>query len=77
MTLAEMSLEYALSARRLSACLRPLRARLRVSEDPEERFQLKQRILVLTQVLTQTRELAELTAHYYERGFWRNEKYTL
>ena len=23
------------------------------------------------------RELAQLTAHYYERGYWRNEKYTL
>ena len=77
MNLAEMSLEYTQSARKLSACLRPLRAQLRVTEDAEERFQLKQRILVLTQVLTQTRELAELTAHYYERGFWRNEKYTL
>ena len=23
------------------------------------------------------RELAELTRHYYERGYYRNEKYTL
>jgi hypothetical protein len=28
-------------------------------------------------MLTQMNELAELTAHYYERGYWRNAKYTL
>ena len=77
MTLLEMSVEYAASARKLSAALRPLRARYRSSVDPEERFFLKQKIAVLTQVLTQTRELAQLTAHYYERGYWHNEKYTL
>lgn len=31
----------------------------------------------LTPILTQMNELAELTAHYYDRGYWRSEKYTV
>lgn len=31
----------------------------------------------LSSVLTQMNELAELTAHYYEKGFYRDEKYSL
>lgn len=77
MTLLEMSQEYAEDARKLSQCLRPLRARLRECADAEERFRLRQKIAALTQVLTQTRELSRLTAHYYDRGYARNEKYTL
>ena len=77
MTLKEMSVCYSESAAMLSAILRRLRAQLRICEDEAERFSLRFRIDVLSDVLTQTRELAQLTAHYYERGFWRNEKYTL
>ncbi len=77
MTLQEISREYEASAQKLSAILRTLRSRLRSTADPEEYFFLKQRIYILTQVLTQTHELAELTGRYYERGYWHNEKYTL
>ena len=77
MTLREMSACYEASAAVLSGILRELRARLRSSRDEAERFTLRCRIGVLSEVLTQTRELAQLTAHYYERGYWRNEKYTL
>ena len=77
MTLREMSASYAESAARLSAILRELRAQLRVCTDEAERFRLQQRISLFCEVLTQTRDLTKLTAHYYERGFWRNEKYTL
>lgn len=77
MTLREMSGVYRASAARLSAILRPLRARLRECEDPDERLRLRYRIYVISEALTQTRELAELTDRYYERGYWRNEKYTL
>ena len=31
----------------------------------------------LQQLLRQSHELADLTGHYYERGYYRNEKYTL
>ena len=45
--------------------------------DPEELWRLRHRMAVLTPILTQLNELAELTAHYYERGYWRSEKYTV
>lgn len=77
MSLQEMALEYEASARLLSARLRLLRAQLRLCADREECWQLRHRIRILSEVLTQTRELSRLMAHYYERGCWRNEKYTL
>ena len=77
MTLAEMSGEYRASAALLRSRLRKLRQELARAEDPEETWHLKRRIAELTPMLTQVNELAELTAHYYERGYWRSEKYTL
>lgn len=77
MTLEELSLSYEAAAIPLRNRLRELRAALAQAEDPEELFQLKRRIAELTPMLTQVNELAELTAHYYERGYWRSEKYTL
>ncbi len=77
MTLAELSVCYREAAVPLRARLRQLR-KLRAAEtDPEERWRLQRRIAQLTPMLTQANELAELTAHYYERGYYRNEKYTL
>ena len=40
-------------------------------------WRIKRRIAELTPLLTQMNELAELTERYYERGYYRNEKYTL
>lgn len=77
MTLAEISVEYAKSAKLLKTRLRLLRQELARAEDPEEIWHLKRRIAELTPMLTQMNELAELTARYYERGYWRSEKYTL
>lgn len=77
MTLAEMSREYEASAALLRQRLRQLRLALAQAEDPEEIWHLKRRIAELTPMLTQMNELAELTARYYERGYWRSEKYTL
>ena len=77
MTLREMSREYEKSAALLRARLRQLRQELAVAEDPEDIWHLKRRIAELTPMLTQMNELADLTAHYYERGYWRSEKYTL
>ena len=61
----------------LRARLRQLRQLLAQTQDPEEIFHLKRRIQELTPMLTQMNELAELTAHYYDRGYWRSEKYTV
>lgn len=77
MTLTELSGSYEASARLLSNRLRELRQALAREQDPEERWHLQRRIRELTPMLTEMYELADLTAHYYDRGYWRNEKYTL
>ena len=77
MTLAQLSKEYEASAVLLRKRLRLLRQKLSQETDEEEIWHLKRRIAELTPMLTQMNELAELTARYYERGYYRNEKYTL
>ena len=77
MTLQELSACYEAAAVPLRSRLRELRQLLAVSEDPEEIWHIKRRIAELTPMLTQMNELAELTAHYYDRGYYRSEKYTL
>ena len=77
MTLAELSASYEAAAVPLRARLRELRRRLAAETDPEAIWHLQRRIAELTPMLTQMNELAELTAHYYDRGYYRNEKYTL
>ncbi|MEG1683348.1 MAG: hypothetical protein RR295_05910 [Oscillospiraceae bacterium] len=75
MTLYEMSFVYEDSTLRLRARLTDLRARRKVSADGEERYRLGRRIAELEPILRETRELAALTRHYYERSYYRNEKY--
>ena len=77
MTLEEMSKCYEAAAVPLRARLRELRQMLDKATDPEDIWHIKRRIHELTPMLTQMNELAELTAHYYERGYYRSEKYTL
>ena len=77
MTLTELSESYKESAALLRSRLSQLRLLLKQTRDPEERWQLQRRMAQLTPMLTEMNELAELTARYYERGYWRNEKYTL
>ena len=77
MTLSELSRCYEEAAVPLRRRLRQLRYMLAQTDDPEEKFHIKRRIAELTPMLTQMNELAELTAHYYERGYYRSEKYTL
>ena len=77
MALADLSTDYAFAAQLLRNRLRLLRQALAQATDPEDVFHLKRRIAELTPMLTQMNELAELTAHYYDRGYYRSEKYTL
>lgn len=77
MTLQELSRCYEEAAVPLRNRLRQLRKMLEKTSDPEEIFQIKRRIAELTPILTQMNELAELTAHYYDRGYYRNEHYTM
>ncbi len=77
MTLQELSRCYEEAAVPLRARLKLLRQMLAQATDPEEVWHIKRRIAELTPMLTQMNELADLTAHYYERGYYRSEKYTL
>lgn len=77
MTLLEISRGYEAAAEPLRARLSWLRKALETAEDPEEIWHLKRRIAELKPMLSEVNELAELTARYYERGYWRDEKYTL
>jgi hypothetical protein len=77
MTLAEMSQYYEDSAQLLRLRLRQLRQRCAETEDPEEIWHLKRRIAELTPMLTECNALARLCEHYYERGYYRDERYTL
>jgi hypothetical protein len=76
-TLTALSESYEQSAALLRRRLSLLRSLLAQAKDPEEVWHLQRRIAQLTPMLTEMNELAELTARYYERGFWRSEKYTL
>ena len=77
MTLQELSRCYEEAAVPLRRRLHELRKLLESADDPEEIWHIKRRIAELSPMLTQMNELAELTAHYYDRGYYRSEKYTL
>lgn len=77
MALEDLSKDYEAAAVLLRARLKLLRQMLATATDPEEIFHIKRRIAELTPMLTEMNELAELTARYYERGYYRNAKYTL
>ena len=77
MTMQELSLCYQEAAVPLRNRLRELRIQLAGAEDPEEIWHIRRRITELTPMLTEMYELAELTARYYERGYYRSEKYTV
>lgn len=77
MTLAELSPAYEEAATLLRTRLRLLRRELAQETDPDKIWLLKRRITELTPMLTEMNELAALTAHYYDRGYYRSEKYTL
>lgn len=77
MTLSELSLEYQAHAAALKERIRELRQQLGEVEDEGQRLLLEERIRVLTVMLREASELAVVTGRYYERGYRRNERYTL
>ena len=77
MTLLEMSAWYAESADAIRQRMAQLRAQERTEADPEAARRLRLRIETLRPLLRETRELAALTARYYDRSFHKYEKYTL
>lgn len=72
----DLSQEYKKSASLIRCRLIELRAKLKRESDPEKAWNLKRRIAELTPILTEMNELAELTERYYERGYYRSEKYS-
>ena len=77
MTLLEMSALYAESAAALRRRIGELRQAARELKDEEDRRLLQRRITALPPLLQETRELAALTPHYYDRSYHRHERYTL
>lgn len=76
MTLYQMSYVYREDALRFRMRITVLREQAKGTQG-EERLRLERRILELQTLLRQSRELADLTRHYYERGYHRSGKYTL
>lgn len=77
MTLLELSLEYRQQAEVIKGRLKELNTSLRVTSDCEARDQLCERIHDLCTLYREARALAVLTARYYERGYHKDEQYTL
>ena len=77
MTLYQMSIHYREDALRFRMRISALREQAKAAPTKDEREHFKRRILELQQLQRQSHELAELTRHYYERGYYRSEKYTL
>lgn len=76
-TLREMSYEYQRSAEKLRLRIKALRKAAKETEDPELKQRIDRRIKDLRPLLQETRELTVLTRRYYDRRYYRNEKYTL
>lgn len=71
MTLAEMSGLYTESAAAIRQRIAELRRSAREQDSEEESRALRRRIAELTPLLQETRELAALTARYYDRSYHR------
>lgn len=77
MTLLELSAQYAASAAVIHSRIAELRAAERAQADAVAAQRLRLRINTLLPLWRETRELAALTAHYYDRSYHKHEKYTL
>lgn len=77
MTMEQLSAAYRQAADAIAVRIRELNAEMKASNDLEEIDKLQRRIAELRPLLREARELANLTEHYYERGYHRNAKYTL
>ena len=76
-TLLEMSVYYAESAALIRTRMAELRAAERAETDPDAARRLRLRMEALRPLLREMRELAVLTARYYDRSYRKHEKYTL
>lgn len=77
MTLFEMSVLYADSAARLRMRIAELQTAARQEVDPNVVRSLNRRVEMLVPLLREMRELADLTAHYYDKRCCKHDKYIL
>ena len=77
MTLSELSAEYRAQADALRERVRCLELCAAAEEDEEERLLLCWRIRTLHTMWREARDLAVLTARYYDRGYHRSGRYTV
>ncbi len=77
MTLSEMSVTYQTSALAIHGRIVELRDQEKTLTDPNALFHLRRRIRELLPLWRETRELAVLTANYYDRSYHKHEGYTL
>ena len=77
MTLYELSFTYEKSADLLRDRMRELYQAEQHTTDSGERRRIRQRLAALEPMLREMRELATLSRCYYERGYHKNEKYSL
>lgn len=76
MTLAEIAQGYRESELAVSARREELKQRLADCVDSVDRMHLETRIACLEATLRELRKVRELCERYYEKGYWRDEKYT-
>lgn len=77
MTLLELSAEYRAHAAVLKERLEQLELQYKNCRCKQERLALERRIRLLTSMLRDTKELAALTEHYYDRGYHQNVRYKI
>ncbi|MBE6993012.1 MAG: hypothetical protein E7430_10700 [Ruminococcaceae bacterium] len=77
MKLAELSMQYLDQYCALKKRIDYLNGLSGTQTDPNERFRMGQRIRMLTAMKIEAGQLAAITGRYYERGYRKNEKYTL
>lgn len=74
MTMQQLSQQYTAEALAIQQRLAQLRCQSRQATEPQQQFQLQQRIRALQPMLTECRALAQVTGHYYDGGY-RHESY--
>lgn len=77
MTLLELSKDYRAHAQALQERILELQLLWAQCRNDRLRSALAERIRLLTVMRREARELAVLCERYYERGYRRNERYTL
>ena len=77
MTLKELSAEYRAQAEVLHQRIKQINQWEREASCETEKMHLRDRRRILTAMYRDTRDIAVLTEHYYERSRCRNAKYIL